>query len=137
MKAEKEATRSFRKIAPALVVSALTISGALGAATWAGNIGVNRQAPVTLTGIVSDSLCGSDHGTKATGDPECTRMCVKLGADFALVVGKRLYVLQGHEADLDRFAGKPVRVRGRTGPRDTVVVDQVSGWYSEAAAAMK
>jgi len=54
-----------------------------------------------------------------------------------LVVGKKLYVLQGHRADLERLAGKPVRVRGRAITRDTVVVDQVGGWYSEAAAATR
>jgi len=135
VKTERETTRSFRKVAPALI--GLIVFSALGAGTWASSVAVNRETAVTLTGIVSDSMCGSDHGIKATGDPECTRICVKLGADYALVVGKRLYVLQGHQADLDRFAGRPVRVRGRAVTRDTVVIDQVSGWYSEAAAAMK
>jgi hypothetical protein len=137
VKAEKETTRSFRKVAPALILAGLIILSALGAATWAASITVDRQSAVTLTGIVSDSFCGSDHGIKVTGDRECTRICVQLGADYALVVGRRLYILQGHQTDLDRFAGRAVRVRGRAITRDTVVVDQVSGWYSEAAAAVK
>ena len=62
---------------------------------------------------------------------------MQLGADYALVVGNKLYVLQGHPADLERFAGKQVRVKGRAETRDTVLVDQVSVWYSEAAAAVK
>ena len=138
MKTDKQNTRmrSFLKVAPALVLSGLILS-TLAAATWAGNIAVNKQTAVMLTGIVSDSLCGSDHGIKVKGDPECTRMCVQLGADYALVVGKRLYILQGHQADLDRFAGRPVRIRGRSVTRDTVAVDQVSGWFSEATAAAK
>ena len=120
MKTEKEAKRvpmsSFLKAAPALIVSGIIISGALmAAATWAGSIAVDKQTAVTLTGTVSDSLCGNDHGIKAKGDPECTRMCVKLGAEYALVVGNKLYVLQGHQADLDRFAGKQVRVQGPCG----------------------
>jgi hypothetical protein len=142
VKTEKATTRvprsCFLKSAPALILSGIMISGALmAAATWAGSIAVNKQTAVTLTGTVSDSLCGNDHGIKAKGDPECTRMCVELGADYALMVGNKLYVLQGHQADLERFAGKQVRVKGRAVTRDTVTVDQVSAWYSEAAAAMK
>ena len=142
MKTERETKRvpmsSFLKVAPALILSGIVIAGALmAAATWAGNIAVDKQAAVTLTGTVSDSLCGNDHGIKAKGDPECTRMCVALGADYALMVGNKLYVLQGHQADLERFAGKQVRVKGRAETRDTVLVDQVSAWYSQAAAAMK
>ena len=142
MKTERKTARvpmsSFLKVAPVLIISGVIISGALmAAATWAGSIAVNKQTAVTLTGTVSDSLCGNDHGIKAKGDAECTRMCVELGADYALMVGKRLYILQGHQADLERFAGRPVRVRGRAVTRDTVMVDQVSGWFSEAAAAMK
>jgi len=141
VKTEKETTRvpskSFRPVGSALLVAGLIASGAMAAATWAGSIAVNKQTAVTLTGIVSDSMCGNDHGIKAKGDAECTRMCVELGADYALVVGKRLYVLQGHPADLERFAGRPVRIKGRTVTRDTVVVDQVSGWFSEATAATK
>ena len=138
MRTEKRITRmgSFLKVAPALVLSSLIVFSALAAAS-AGTIAVNKQTAVTLTGIVSDSLCGSDHGIRAKGDTECTRMCVALGAEYALVVGKKLYVLQGHRADLERLAGKPVRVRGRAITRDTVVVDQVGGWYSEAAAATR
>jgi len=126
---------SSSKIAFVLIASGLVICSGLAAATWAASIGVNQQTAVTLTGIVSDSLCGSDHGIAAQGDPACTRLCVRLGAEYALVVGKRLYVLQGHQPDLERFAGRPVRVRGRAVTRDTVAVDQVSGWYSGAAAA--
>ena len=142
MKTKKETKRvpmsSFLKIAPALIISGIVFSGALMAAgTWAGNIAVDKRAAVTLTGTVSDSLCGNDHGIKAKGDPECTRMCVKLGAEYALVVGNKLYVLLGHQADLDRFAGKQVRVMGRAVTGDTVLVDHVTGWFSEAASAMK
>jgi len=140
VRTEKETTRvsSFLRSAPALILSGIMISGALmAAATWAGSIAVNKQTAVTLTGTVSDSLCGNDHGIKATGDAECTRLCVELGADYALVVGHKLYILQGHPADLERFAGKQVRVNGRAVTRDTVLVDHVAAWYSEAAAAMK
>jgi hypothetical protein len=93
---------------------------------------------VMLTGMVSDSVCGSDHGIKAPGDPECTRACVELGAQYSLMVGKlkvgkKMYLLRGHEADLDRFAGKEVTVKGRALGRDIIIVDQVDRSYFEAA----
>ena len=97
-----------------------------------------KQRPaITLTGIVSDSLCGTDHGINTAADAECTRACVELGAQYALVVGKNVYVLQGHQADLERFAGNEVRLKGRVISRDTIIVDQVARWYSEAEVGMK
>jgi len=53
-----------------------------------------------------------------------------------LKIGKKMYVLHGQKADLERFAGKEVRVKGRALDRDTIIVDQVDGSYSEAAAGM-
>jgi hypothetical protein len=44
-----------------------------------------------------------------------------------------MYILHGHEADLERFAGKNVTVKGRALGRDTIIVDQVDGSSSEAA----
>jgi hypothetical protein len=75
---------------------------------------------------------------RAPGDPECTRACVELGAQYALMVGKlkvgkKRYVLYGHEADLERFAGKEVSVKGWALGRDTIIVDQVDRLYFEAA----
>jgi hypothetical protein len=112
---------------------AATILMILAAAISAGSVVVEKRVAITLTGIVTDSLCGADHGIKALGDPECTRTCVELGAQYALAVGKKLYVLQGHQADLERFAGNDVRVKGHTAGRDTVIVDQVDRLYTEAA----
>jgi hypothetical protein len=126
------------KMAPVLIISAITI---IAAAIAAGSVIIPLQPGVTLTGIVSDSVCGSDHGIKAPGDPECTRSCVELGAQYALMVGKlkvgkKMYLLHGREADLERFAGKEVRVKGRALGRDTIIVDQVDRLYSEAARGM-
>jgi hypothetical protein len=53
-----------------------------------------------------------------------------------LKVGKKMYLLHGHEADLERFAGKEVRVKGRALGRDAIIVDQVDRSYSEAAGGM-
>ncbi len=112
---------------------AATILMIFAAAISAGSVVVEKRTAITATGIVTDSLCGADHGIKALGDPECTRTCVELGAQYALAVGKKLYVLQGHQAELERFAGNDVRVKGHTAGRDTVIVDQVDRLYTEAA----
>src|SRR5712664_1934389 len=59
----------------------------------------------TLTGVVSDSMCGATHMAKDKSPAECTRMCVKDGQTYALIVGKNLYTLAGHEGELDKLAG--------------------------------
>jgi hypothetical protein len=43
---------------------------------------------------------------------ECTRECVKQGAKYALVVGKKVYTLEGHEAELEKLAGERATVKG-------------------------
>jgi hypothetical protein len=131
-------TSPLLRVLPLLIISVAMI---LAVAMAAGSVIVPPRSPVTLTGIVSDSVCGSDHGIRAPGDPECTRACIDLGAQYALMVGKlkvgkKMYILQGHAADLDQFAGKEVRVKGRALGRDTIIVDQVDASYSEAAARM-
>src|SRR6266496_682333 len=57
----------------------------------------------TLTGIVSDSICGAHHMAKDKSSAECTRMCVQQGQKYALVVGAKVYTLDGHEPDLDKL----------------------------------
>jgi len=79
----------------------------------------------TLTGIVSDSMCGAHHMAKDKSPAECARMCVQQGQKYALVVGKKVYTLQGHEPDLDKLAGTKATVKGNvTG--ETVAVDSVA-----------
>jgi hypothetical protein len=128
------------KMVPILIISAMAI---MSVAMAASSLMIPPLPSVTMTGIVSDSLCGSDHGIKAPGDPECTRACVELGAQYALMVGKvkaankkKMYLLHGHEADLEQFAGEEVTVKGRALGRDTITVDQVDRAYSEAIGAL-
>ncbi len=57
---------------------------------------------------------------------ECTRMCVQQGQKYALVVGKKVYTLEGHESELDKLAGAKATVKGNvTG--ETVEVQSVVG----------
>ncbi len=81
--------------------------------------------PKTLTGIVSDSMCGAHHMAKDKSPAECTRMCVQQGQKYALVVGKKVYTLEGHESEVDKLAGTRATVKG-TVKGETVAVDSVA-----------
>ena len=55
---------------------------------------------------------------------ECTRACVKQDTKYALVVGKKVYTLEGHEAELDKVAGMKATVKGKVSG-ETVTVQSV------------
>jgi len=70
------------------------------------------SAPRTLSGTVSDAMSGAQHMEKDKSAAECTRECVKKGTKYALVVGKKVYTLDGHEAEVDKLAGERATVKG-------------------------
>ena len=78
----------------------------------------------SLTGVVTDSTCGATHMAKDKTPAECTQMCVKDGVKYALAADKKLYTLEGHEAELAKLAGQKVTVKG-TLKGDTVTVESV------------
>jgi hypothetical protein len=78
-----------------------------------------------LTGVVSDAMCGQSHMIREKPDAECLRYCVKQGTKYALVVGKTVYTLEGHEAELDNYAAQKVTVKGIL-KDETVAVESVS-----------
>jgi len=82
-------------------------------------------ADKTLTGVISDSMCGAQHMAKDKSPAECTRMCVKQGQKYALVVGSKVYTLNGHESELDKMAGQRVKLTGQVSG-DTVSVSSVT-----------
>ena len=75
----------------------------------------------TLTGVVSDSLCGKTHGMKGMSDADCTRMCVKGGASYALVVGDKVVELRGDSSELYKYAAQKVTVHGTMHGKDLLV----------------
>lgn len=79
----------------------------------------------TLTGVLTDSMCGKTHMAKDKTPAECTRMCVKDGMKYALALDNKLYTLAGHEAELAKLAGEKVTITG-TISGDTVTVQSVS-----------
>jgi len=88
--------------------STLALAAALLAAT-----GMAQGKSQTLTGSVTDFLCGAKHTMmKNTPDKECTIACVKAGSKYGLVVGDKVYELDGKEADLEKYAGGKAKVTG-------------------------
>ena len=104
------------------VCSFLAAVALLGAATLQGQTSGSQK---TLTGVVSDSMCGANHMAKDMPSAECLRMCVKKGTKYALVVGKDVYALEGHEADLDKYAAQKVNLTGTVNAQ-TVTVQSVT-----------
>ena len=116
-------------IIPGSVALTLTVAlagfGAFGltpvASAQAGSSGEQK----TFTGTISDSMCGATHMTKDKTPAECTRMCVKDGQKYALIAGRKVYTLEGHEAELDKLAGQKVTVNGKTSG-DAITVASVA-----------
>ena len=94
------------------------------------------QPFMAFSGIVSDSICGGTHGTEMGGDAQCTRLCVKLGAEYALAAGRRVYFLKGHRDALDKFAGDRVIVIGRIVARNTISVESIAPLFSDEAESV-
>jgi hypothetical protein len=109
----------LRKMILALVVAVMFGSFAI------YSLAQDAGTDTTLTGIVSDALCGAKHSMTNMSAAECTRMCVKGGQGFALVVGDKTYNLRGDSAELDKYAAQNVTLKGKL-RGDTVTVDSVA-----------
>jgi hypothetical protein len=76
-------------------------------------------ASKTMTGKISDSMCGASHkamaaqhGGKVT-DADCTEACVKAGGKYVFVSGGKVYAIANQdEKDLALNAGKTVTLTG-------------------------
>jgi hypothetical protein len=95
------------------------------AALALGMASLLAQAAQTITGTVSDTMCGAHHMMKDATAAQCTRECVKQGSDFALVSGGKVYTLKGDKAKFDKFAGENVVVKGKVSGT-TISVDSIS-----------
>ena len=67
---------------------------------------------MTLTGTVTDTMCGKKHMIPGKSDAECIRECIKAKSKYALLVGDKLYTLSGDSKQLEAVAGKKVTVAG-------------------------
>jgi hypothetical protein len=99
----------------------------LAATALLGTVSILAQtsgAQKTSTGVVSDAMCGQTHVMKDKPDADCLRYCVKQGNKYALVVGKTVYTLEGHKAEMDKYAAQKVTVKG-TVKGETLTVESV------------
>lgn len=83
----------------------------------------------TFTGTVSDAMCGAKHKMADISAKDCTNQCVKMGSNYALVVGGKVYTLwvkeKGAAETLESLAGGQAKVTG-TVDGDTIHVASVS-----------
>src|SRR5579863_694793 len=70
------------------------------------------QSAQTLSGTVSDTMCGAKHMMTNVTPAQCTRECVKQGSDYGLVSGDKVYTLNGDTKQIDKYAGQSVTVTG-------------------------
>lgn len=83
------------------------------------------QSGQTLTGTVSDTMCGAKHMMTNVTPAQCTRECVKQGSDYGLVSGGKVYTLKGETKQMDKYAGQTVIVTGDVSGT-TVIVRSIS-----------
>jgi hypothetical protein len=83
----------------------------------------------TFTGKVSDAMCGAKHTEAGIAPADCVRACVKKGANYALVVGDKVYTLstsdQASLDELNKLAWEQAKVTG-TASGDTISVKSVT-----------
>jgi hypothetical protein len=82
------------------------------------------QAIRTIAGTVTNAMCGAHHMMKNATAAECTRACIKQGADFALASGGKVYILKGGKSQFDKVAGQSVSVKGKVNG-NTISVDSI------------
>jgi Cu/Ag efflux protein CusF len=108
MRVKGNVNRSINRIAMAVLAMQMLIGLEAVPALAAGK-------SQTLTGEVSDAMCGAKHEMKGKA-AECTRACMKHGSQYALVVGDKVYTLEtSDKAALDKLndlAGAKAKVTG-------------------------
>ena len=90
-----------------------------------------RQAPQSITGRISDSICGASHQPKAGSltERQCIYMCLKALASWVLVAPDTsvLAIANQELSGLPLYAGRPVRLTGeRQG--DTLVASRIEAY---------
>ncbi len=70
--------------------------------------------PQTLTGTVTDTMCGKKHMLPGKSDADCVRECMKSKGSwrYGLLVSDKVYSLRGDSKKFDALAGQKVKVTG-------------------------
>ena len=83
----------------------------------------------TFTGKVSDAMCGAKHSEGSLTPAACVRACVQKGANYALVVGDKVYTLSTSDQaaldELNKLAWEQAKVTGAANG-DTISVKSVT-----------
>ena len=70
----------------------------------------------TVTGVVSDAMCGVKHLKATAEDRDCVKRCGDLGQELMVVgPGNKMYRTE-QQAKLKGFEGKRVKVTGKFAP---------------------
>ena len=97
-----------------------TVRGLCCTALFAGLAPLASAAPVTMTGMISDSMCGASHAkmmemhkdAKMT-DRDCTLACVKAGGKYVFVSEGKVYQIANQDvAELQKEPGESVQLTG-------------------------
>ena len=106
-------------VATAVAFALALLIATLGAVAGVAGTALGQQSkptavtPQTYEGIVTCSRCGARHAAKFDQSAAaCTRVCVHAGAQFALVDGENMYLLDGDLNLLKRIAGERHRILG-------------------------
>jgi hypothetical protein len=84
----------------------------------------------TLTGKISDAMCGTSHDTmtehgKKMTDKQCTVACVDHGSQYVFVSGDKVLKVSNQDfAGLRQFAGEAVKLTGNV-KDDTITVAKI------------
>ncbi len=85
---------------------------AVSAGLLIGAFSCSSQSSQTLTGTVTDTMCGAKHMMTNVSAAQCVRECVKGGSGYALLSGGKVYALRGEIKQIDKYAGQNVTITG-------------------------
>ena len=91
-----------------------TLSSAIAIMTML-SAGAASAQTTTITGLVTDQMCGAHHMMAGASAQKCTRECVGMGSPYALVVGDKVYTLQANsqvKKELYALAGASAVIKG-------------------------
>jgi hypothetical protein len=66
----------------------------------------------TITGVVSDSMCGAKHSTASDDAATCVKKCEDGGSKLVVVSGGKVYNTDDQDK-LKGYEGKEVKVTGK------------------------
>jgi hypothetical protein len=110
----------------------MKISDMFGAFAIVATLGAGAASAqsTTLKGVVTDQMCGAHHMMAGASAQKCTRECVGMGSAYALVVGDKVYTLQGSadvKKELYNLAGAAAVVQGTVSGMTIQVASVASG----------